>query len=92
MLSFFSASCLLTKIFLLFRGDEEHQEVDAVHLEAVEDQEGEVQVALKEEKQSSLSLIVTTECLLLVERKTHLSHLTWCRDQKFTEKKEFLVR
>lgn len=74
----------------------------AVASEAVEERQEEVvehlvvAAAAEQEdskaKQSSLSLIVTMAFLLLAARKTHLSHLTWCQDQKFTAKREFLLR
>lgn len=46
----------------------------------------------KEERQLSLNHIVTTEFLLLVERKTHWSHSTLFPDQKCMEKREFQLR
>lgn len=52
----------------------------------------EVPVDSREERQLSLNHIVTMEFSLLVERKTHWSHLTLLQDQKFTEKREFQLR
>lgn len=70
-------------------------EVDVVaveHQEEVVEDEAAVLEVSRVEKQSSLNHIVTTEYLLLAERKTHLSHSTSFLDQRFTAKREYLSR